>query len=187
MDRMRPSDAFAGEFCEAKGGGGVPFRAGVDGVFGGVGMDGFLREVGDRGGRPSIFRGVARGDDDEDDTRAAEGRRVSMKGGGLDAKSEDAAAAFAARSIGLASFSGGELDTSATGANAKGSPTTLVRAQPFTKGSRKKSSKAHLFKGSRRNNFCNTSKHSFDTVTSFGKRNAFRRMFLNKSRWSLPE
>ena len=35
MERMRPSDAFAGEFCEAKGGGGGPLRAGVDGVFGG--------------------------------------------------------------------------------------------------------------------------------------------------------
>ena len=34
---MRPSDAFAGEFCEAKGGGGGPLRAGVDGVFTGVG------------------------------------------------------------------------------------------------------------------------------------------------------
>ena len=32
MDRMRPSDAFAGEFCDAKGGGGGPLRAGVDGV-----------------------------------------------------------------------------------------------------------------------------------------------------------
>ena len=144
-------------------------------------VDGFLRDVGDRGGRPSIFRGVARGEDEEDDTRAAEGRRVSMKGGGLDAKSEDAAAAFAARSIGLASFSGGELDTSATGANAKGSPTTFVRAQPLTKGSRKKSSKAQRFKGSLRSNFCNTSKHSRDTVTSFGNLRAFRRMFLNRS------
>ena len=73
MDRMRPSDAFAGEFCEAKGGGGGPFRAGVDGAFGGVGMDGFLRDVGLRGGRPSIFRGVARGDEEEDETRAAKG------------------------------------------------------------------------------------------------------------------
>ena len=73
MDRIRPSDAFAGEFWEAKGGGGGPLRAGVDGVFGGVGMDGFLRDVGDRGGRPSIFRGVARGDDEEDETRAAKG------------------------------------------------------------------------------------------------------------------
>ena len=32
MDRMRPSDAFAGEFCEAKGGGGGPLRAGVAGA-----------------------------------------------------------------------------------------------------------------------------------------------------------
>ena len=45
-------------------------RAGVDGVFGG---GGFLRDVGDRGGRPSIFRGVARGDEEEDDTNAAKG------------------------------------------------------------------------------------------------------------------
>ena len=150
MDRMRPKDAFAGEFCEAKGGGGGPLRAGVDGVRGG---GGFLRDVGLRGGRPSIFRGVARGEDEEDDTRAAEGRRVSMKGGGLDAKSEDAAAAFAALRMGDASFSGGELDTSATGAKAKGSPTTCVRAQPLTKGSRKKSSKAHRFSGSLRSNF----------------------------------
>ena len=36
-------------------------------------VDGFLRDVGDRGGRPSIFRGVARGDDEEDETRAAKG------------------------------------------------------------------------------------------------------------------
>ena len=150
-------------------------------------VDGFLRDVGDRGGRPSIFRGVARGDDDEDDTRAAEGRRVSMKGGGLDANNDDAAAAFAARSIGEANFSGGEDDTSATGAKAKGSPTTCVRAHPFTKGSRKKSSKAHRFNGSRRNSFWRTSKHSLETVTSFGKRKAFRRMFRSKSRWSLPE
>ena len=91
MDRIRPSDAFAGEFWEAKGGGGGPLRAGVDGVFGGVGMDGFLRDVGDRGGRPSIFRGVARGDEEEDETNAAEGRRVSMKGGGLEANNDDAA------------------------------------------------------------------------------------------------
>ena len=109
-----------------------------------------------------------------------------MKGGGRDASSEDAAAAFAARSIGEANFSGGELDTSATGANAKGSPTTFVRAQPLTKGSLKKSSKAHLFNGSRRSSFWRTSKHSLETVTSFGKRSAFRRMFLNKSRWSRP-
>ena len=68
---MRPSDAFAGEFCDAKGGGGGPLRAGVDGVFGVGG--GFLRDVGDRGGRPSIFRGVARGDDEEDETNAAKG------------------------------------------------------------------------------------------------------------------
>ena len=151
-------------------------------------VDGFLRDVGDRGGRPSIEarRGVARGEDEEDETRAAEGRRVSMKGGGLDAKSEDAAAAFAALSIGEANFSGGELDTSATGARANGSPTTCVRAQPLTKGSRKKSSKAHRFSGSRRSSFWSTSRHSLDTVTSFGSRNAFRRMFLSKSRWSRP-
>ena len=149
-------------------------------------VDGFLRDVGDRGGRPSIFRGVARGDEEEDETRAAEGRRVSMKGGGLDAKSEDAAAAFAARSIGEANFSGGELDTSATGASANGSPTTRVNAQPLTKGSLKKSSKAHLFKGSRRNSFWRTSRHSLDTVTSFGKRKAFRLIFRSKSRWSRP-
>ena len=110
-----------------------------------------------------------------------------MKGGGLEANSEDAAAAFAALSIGLASFSGGEDETSATGASANGSPTTFVRAQPFTKGSLKKSSKAQRFKGSLRSNFWRTSRHSRDTVTSFGKRNAFRRMFLNRSRWSLPE
>ena len=125
-------------------------RAGVDGVRGG---GGFLRDVGLRGGRPSIFRGVTRGDDEDDDTRAAEGRRVSMKGGGLDANSEDAAAAFAALSIGEANFSGGEEDTSATGAKAKGSPTTFVRAHPFTKGSLKKSSKAQRFSGSRCNSF----------------------------------
>ena len=181
---MRPSDAFAGEFCEAKGGGGGPFRAGVDGVFGG---GGFLRDVGLRGGRPSIFRGVARGDEEEDETRAAEGRRVSMKGGGLDAKSEDAAAAFAALSIGEANFSGGEDDTSATGAKANGSPTTFVRAHPFTKGSLKKSSKAHRFNGSLLSSFWRTSKHSRLTVTSLGNRSAFRWMFLSRSRWSLPE
>ena len=145
MDRIRPSDAFAGEFCEAKGGGGGPLRAGVDGVFGVGG--GFLRDVGLRGGRPSI-RG-ARGEDDDDETRAA---LVFMKGGRV-ANSEDAAAAFAALSIGLASFSGGEEDTSATGASANGSPTTFVRAHPFTKGSLKKSSKAHRFKGSLLSNF----------------------------------
>ena len=66
-------------------------RAGVDGVRGG---GGFLRDVGLRGGRPSIFRGVARGDDDEDDTNAAKGAEGDfgvMKGGGLEANSEDAA------------------------------------------------------------------------------------------------
>jgi hypothetical protein len=38
-------------------------------------VDGFLRDVGDRGGRPSIEarRGVARGEEDEDDTSAANG------------------------------------------------------------------------------------------------------------------
>ena len=151
-------------------------------------VDGFLRDVGDRGGRPSIEarRGVARGEDEEDETRAAEGRRVSMKGGGLEANNDDAAAAFAALSIGEANFSGGELDTSATGARAKGSPTTCVNAHPLTKGSRKKSSKAHRFSGSRRSSFWSTSRHSLDTVTSFGKRNAFRRMFLNRSLWSRP-
>ena len=150
-------------------------------------VDGFLRDVGDRGGRPSIEarRGVARGDEEEDDTSAAngaDGLLGVMKGGGLEAKSEDAAAAFAARSIGEANFSGGELDTSATGARAKGSPTTCVRAQPLTKGSLKKSSKAHRFSGSRRSSFWSTSRHSRDTVTSFGSRNAFRRMFRNRSR-----
>ena len=151
-------------------------------------VDGFLRDVGDRGGRPSIEarRGVARCEDEEDETRAAEGRRVSMKGGGLDAKSEDAAAAFAARNIGEANFSGGELDTSATGARANGSPTTCVRAHPLTKGSLKKSSKAHRFKGSLLSSFWRTSKHSRDTVTSFGKRKAFRLIFRSKSRWSRP-
>ena len=151
-------------------------------------VDGFLRDVGDRGGRPSIEarRGVARGEDEEDETRAAEGRRVSMKGGGLEANNDDAAAAFAALRIGEASFSGGELDTSATGASANGSPTTCVRAHPLTKGSRKKSSKAQRFRGSRRSSFWRTSRHSLDTVTSFGSRNAFRRMFLSKSRWSRP-
>ena len=152
-------------------------------------VDGFLRDVGDRGGRPSIFRGVARGDDEEDETNAAKGAEgdfgVLMKGGRV-ANSDDAAAAFAALSIGEANFSGGELDTSATGARAKGSPTTCVRAHPFTKGSRKKSSKAHRFSGSRRSSFWSTSRHSLDTVTSLGSRKAFRRMFLSKSRWSRP-
>ena len=38
-------------------------------------VDGFLRDVGDRGGRPSIEarRGVARSEDEEDETRAANG------------------------------------------------------------------------------------------------------------------
>ena len=152
-------------------------------------VDGFLRDVGDRGGRPSIFRGVARGEEDEDETNAANGAEgdfgVLMKGGRV-ANSDDAAAAFAALSIGDANFSGGEEDTSATGASANGSPTTCVRAQPLTKGSRKKSSKAHRFSGSRRSSFWSTSRHSLDTVTSFGKRKAFRRMFLSKSRWSRP-
>ena len=71
-------------------------RAGVDGVFGGVGMDGFLRDVGDRGGRPSIEarRGVARGEDDEEETNAAKGAEGDfgvMKGGGLEANNDDAA------------------------------------------------------------------------------------------------
>ena len=109
-----------------------------------------------------------------------------MKGGGLDAKSEDAASAVALRSIGEASFSGGEEDTSATGAKAKGSPTTFVRAHPLTKGSLKKSSKAQRFNGSLLSSFWRTSKHSRDTVTSLGSRSAFRRMFRNKSRWSRP-
>ena len=154
-------------------------------------VDGFLRDVGDRGGRPSIEarRGVARGEEDEDETNAANGAEgdfgVLMKGGRV-ANSDDAASAVALRSIGEANFSGGELDTSATGASANGSPITFVRAQPFTKGSRKKSSKAQRFRGSRRNNFWRTSKHSRDTVTSFGSRSAFRRMFLSKSRWSRP-
>ena len=154
-------------------------------------VDGFLRDVGDRGGRPSIEarRGVARGEDEEDETNAAKGAEgdfgVLMKGGRV-ANSDDAAAAFAALSIGEANFSGGELDTSATGARAKGSPTTCVRAHPFTKGSRKKSSKAHRFSGSRRSSFWSTSRHSLDTVTSLGSRKAFRRMFLSKSRWSRP-
>ena len=154
-------------------------------------VDGFLREVGDRGGRPSIEarRGVARGEDEEDETNAAKGAEgdfgVLMKGGRV-ANSDDAAAAFAALSIGEANFSGGELDTSATGARAKGSPTTCVNAQPLTKGSRKKSSKAPRFSGSRRSSFWRTSRHSLETVTSFGSRKAFRRMFLSKSRWSRP-
>ena len=46
-------------------------RAGVAGVFGAGG--GFFRDVGLRGGRPSIFRGVARGDDEDDETNAAKG------------------------------------------------------------------------------------------------------------------
>jgi len=154
-------------------------------------VDGFLRDVGDRGGRPSIEarRGVARGEDDDEDTNAAKGAEGDlgvMKGGGLEANSDDAAAAFAALSIGDASFSGGELDTSATGARAKGSPTTCVRAQPLTKGSLKKSSKAHRFSGSRRSSFWSTSRHSRDTVTSLGKRKAFRLIFRSKSRWSRP-
>ena len=153
-------------------------------------VDGCLRDVGDRGGRPSIEarRGVARGDDDDDETNAAKGAEGDfgvMKGGRV-ANSDDAASAVALRSIGEANFSGGELDTSATGARANGSPTTCVNAHPLTKGSRKKSSKAHRFSGSRRSSFWSTSRHSLDTVTSFGKRNAFRRMFLSKSRWSRP-
>ena len=154
-------------------------------------VDGFLWDVGDRGGRPSIEarRGVARGEDEEDETNAAKGAEGDfgvMKGGGLEANNDDAASAVALRSIGEASFSGGEEDTSATGARAKGSPTTFVRAQPLTKGSRKKSSKAHRFNGSLLSSFWRTSKHSLETVTSLGSRNAFRRMFRNKSRWSLP-
>ena len=150
-------------------------------------VDGFLRDVGDRGGRPSIEarRGVARGEDEEDETSAAkgaEGLLGVMNGGGLEANNDDAAAAFAALSIGEANFSGGELDTSATGARANGSPTTCVNAHPLTKGSRKKSSKAHRFKGSLLSSFWRTSKHSRETVTSFGSRNAFRRMFRNRSR-----
>ena len=153
-------------------------------------VDGFLRDVGDRGGRPSIEarRGVARGEDEEDETNAAKGAEGDfgvMKGGRV-ANSEDAAAAFAALSIGEANFSGGEDDTSATGARANGSPTTAVRAQPLTKGSLKKSSKAHRFSGSRRSSFWSTSRHSLDTVTSFGKRKAFRLIFRSKSRWSRP-
>ena len=154
-------------------------------------VDGFFRDVGDRGGRPSIEarRGVARGDDEEDETNAAKGAEGDfgvMKGGGLEANNDDAASAVALRSMGEASFSGGEEDTSATGASANGSPTTCVRAHPLTKGSRKKSSKAHRFSGSRRNNFWRTSRHSRETVTSFGRRSAFRRMFLNRSLWSRP-
>ena len=154
-------------------------------------VDGFLRDVGDRGGRPSIEarRGVARGEEEEDETNAAKGAEGDfgvMKGGRV-ANSDDAASAVALRSMGDASFSGGDELTSATGANANGSPTTAVRAHPFTKGSRKKSSKAHRFSGSLRSSFWRTSKHSRETVTSFGSRNAFRRMFRSKSRWSLPE
>ena len=153
-------------------------------------VDGFLRDVGDRGGRPSIEarRGVARGEDEEDETNAAKGAEGDfgvMKGGRV-ASNDDAASAVALRSMGEASFSGGEDDTSATGARAKGSPTTCVNAQPLTKGSRKKSSKAHRFSGSRRSSFWRTSRHSLETVTSFGSRKAFRRMFLSKSRWSRP-
>ena len=153
-------------------------------------VDGFLRDVGDRGGRPSIEarRGVARGEDEEDETNAAKGAEGDfgvMKGGRV-ANSDDAASAVALRSMGEASFSGGELDTSATGARANGSPTTRVNAHPLTKGSRKKSSKAQRFKGSLLSRFWRTSKHSRETVTSFGSRKAFRRMFLNKSRWSRP-
>ena len=153
-------------------------------------VDGFLREVGDRGGRPSIEarRGVARGEEEEEETNAAKGAEGDfgvMKGGRV-ANSDDAASAVALRSIGDASFSGGELDTSATGARANGSPTTCVRAQPLTKGSRKKSSKAHRFKGSLLSNFWRTSRHSRETVTSFGNLRAFRRMFLSRSRWSRP-
>ena len=154
-------------------------------------VDGFLRDVGDRGGRPSIEarRGVARGEDEEDETNAAKGAEgdfgVLMKGGRV-ANSDDAASAVALRSMGEASFSGGDDDTSATGAKANGSPTTFVRAQPLTKGSRKKSSKAHRFSGSRRSSFWSTSRHSLDTVTSFGKRKAFRLIFRSKSRWSRP-
>ena len=153
-------------------------------------VDGFLRDVGDRGGRPSIEarRGVARGEDEDDETNAAKGAEGDfgvMKGGRV-ANSDDAASAVALRSMGEASFSGGELDTSATGARANGSPTTRVNAHPLTKGSRKKSSKAHRFSGSRRSSFWRTSRHSLETVTSFGSRKAFRRMFLSKSRWSRP-
>ena len=38
-------------------------------------VDGFFRDVGDRGGRPSIEarRGVARGEDEDDETSAAKG------------------------------------------------------------------------------------------------------------------
>ena len=153
-------------------------------------VDGFLRDVGDRGGRPSIEarRGVARGEDEEDETNAAKGAEgdFGVMKGGFEANNDDAASAVALRSIGEASFSGGEEDTSATGARAKGSPTTFVRAQPLTKGSRKKSSKAHRFSGSRRSSFWSTSRHSLDTVTSFGKRKAFRLIFRSKSRWSRP-
>ena len=149
-------------------------------------VDGFLRDVGDRGGRPSIEarRGVARGDDEEDETNAAKGAEgdFGVMKGGFEANNDDAASAVALRSMGEASFSGGEEDTSATGASANGSPTTCVRAHPLTKGSRKKSSKAHRFKGSLLSSFWRTSKHSRETVTSFGSRNAFRRMFRNRSR-----
>ena len=160
-------------------------RAGVDGVRGG---GGFLRDVGLRGGRPSIFRGVARGDEEEDETNAAKGAEGDfgvMKGGRV-ANSDDAASAVALRSMGEASFSGGEEDTSATGARANGSPCTSVKAHPFTKGSPKKSSKAHRFRGSLLSSFWRTSKHSRETVTSFGSLSAFRRIFRSKSRWSLP-
>ena len=149
-------------------------------------VDGFLRDVGDRGGRPSIEarRGVARGEDEEDETNAAKGAEgdFGVMKGGFEANNDDAASAVALRSMGEASFSGGEEDTSATGASANGSPTTCVRAHPLTKGSRKKSSKAHRFKGSLLSSFWRTSKHSRETVTSFGSRNAFRRMFRNRSR-----
>ena len=153
-------------------------------------VDGFFRDVGDRGGRPSIEarRGVARGDDEEDETNAAKGAEgdFGVMKGGFEANNDDAASAVALRSMGEASFSGGEDDTSATGAKAKGSPTTCVNAHPLTKGSRKKSSKAHRFSGSRRSSFWSTSRHSLDTVTSFGKRKAFRLIFRSKSRWSRP-
>ena len=99
---------------------------------------GFLRDVGDRGGGLYLPRRRARGGEDGGATApaGAPGRGAFEGSEGRRLKLTATTPPRLPSGIGLASFSGGELDTSATGA---GQTVTLdlCNAHPLTKGSRK--------------------------------------------------
>ena len=112
MDRMRPSDAFAGGFCEAKGAAAGPLRGGGPSVLEASAADGWLYAGGTAAAGPPSRHSIARGGDART-TRGREGRGGAGVHEGRRLGNNDAPRPRSRLEYGKLIFGGN--DTSATG------------------------------------------------------------------------